>query len=174
MKEFDVNSIDRGKAPEDATHFTRYCDEVYWMKNSNNTWYYKYSPFDSGEWKVDNSDQDPSEFIPLPTEQNRKEWDGVSKLEVGMICEAWYSAQKGWRESEVLKTDFDEYDVPIIAVRDVETDYLFWAHDFRPLKSKEQIEREEALEEMYKDLEGCISAKEISKYLISKGWRKTE
>lgn len=169
-KEFDASKIDWNKAPEDATH---------WVQDLNPTEYDKYSgwarfdgfvykSFDGGFWKGESTG---FKYIQRPSESIT--WDGIGKLKVGMICEAWYSAQKGWQESEVLKTDFDEYGVPIIAVRDVETNYLFWAHDFRPLKSQEQIEREEAFEEMYKDLEGCISAKEISKYLISKGWRKS-
>lgn len=83
----------------------------------------------------------------------RGEWkDGVPTA--GAICEAWYSSRRDWCEAEVLKVDSDENGA-IIAARELDTDYLFWTHDFRPIKTAEEIaaeekakEREEAIQQM--------------------------
>ncbi|MNQ73073.1 hypothetical protein D3C85_877960 [compost metagenome] len=120
-----------------------------------------------------------ADYFELYEEPAKQEWkNGIPQA--GTVCEAWYSARRGWVEAEVLKVDTDEYDTPLIAFREVDTDYLFWSSDFRAIKTAEEIaaeeeakEREEAVEEMRKDLNGRISAKEIAEYLINKGWKKS-
>lgn len=79
------------------------------------------------------------------------EWkDGIPQ--VGTICEAWYSSRRDWCEAEVLKVASDENGA-IIAARELDTDYLFWTHDFRPIKTAEEIAAEEEAKERSRAIE---------------------
>lgn len=99
-----------------------------------------------------------------------KEWNGVGVPPAGAVCEAQVKNGGSWRKYTV-KFIGDEYMLIQDHISETPIKYQYW--EFRPLKSKEQIEREEAIEEMRKDIMDYTGyAESLNELLISKGWRK--
>lgn len=192
MKTMSNSNYDFKNAPEGATHYNPEAEDVSacWVKIDGSDVYFQYAHnLIRQEWrwwfskncKHSSKEDLLSSFIKLG---DNEEWkDGIPQ--VGTVCEAWYSARRGWCEAEVLKVDTDEYDTPLIAFREVDTDYLFWSSDFRAIKTAEEIATEEAAKKVeeerdklveffinyYGNPKGAESYLRLSEALVKQGWK---
>lgn len=168
-----TDKYDFKNAPEGTTHFnpeTAIAAKC-WVKIENGVVYFRYSTNNSWYYWFMADDKNKQHYMENFVEVKPKDKEGWIPP-VGAICEAWYSSRRDWCEAEVLKVDSDEHGT-LIAARELDTDYLFWSHDFRPLKTKEEIEREEAIAEMRDDiLNHEYTEASLEEYLIDLGWKK--
>lgn len=104
------------------------------------------------------------------------EWNGEGLPPVGCVCEALITGE--WKR---VKVAFSGDDLELNAsgefvVIDLENTHLSWADEFRPLRTKEQIEREETVKSMVYFLEYApfISWEDIAGRIFDAGYRKTK
>lgn len=104
-------------------------------------------------------------------------WDGAGLPPVGCECEALIpyldEPKLQWRKVKVVHSDEE---VSECIVYDSESLAPHWADEFRPLRTKEQIEREYAV----KEITGLIEAapwrkwEKIAECIFDAGYRKTK
>lgn len=109
-----------------------------------------------------------------------KQWDGEGLPPVGCVCEALIPYRddplRQWRKVKVIfhGDDFDATGELIVV--DLENTSPYWTDEFRPLRTKEQIEREETVKSMVYFLEDApfISWEDIAGRIFDAGYRKTK
>lgn len=98
---------------------------------------------------------------------------GIGASLVGHACEAYHTDAKDWHPVKII----GQHPVhsAVFACMATSTNNLFWASTFRPLKTQEEIEREEAVAELRKDImdHDCY-IESLDEHLIGKGWRKNK
>lgn len=79
-------------------------------------------------------------------------WNGEGLPPVGAACEAWIDdGRVCWHKVSIIGVHYDHADLLAVAILD-NSDKLVWANQFRPIRTKAQIEadeREAALDDMH-------------------------
>ena len=110
-----------------------------------------------------------------PEEPSTPAWDGTCPPPVGAVCEALNRLKEEWLKVKILD---HEGTVPTAVCRD-EKNRLWWAQDFRPIRTPEQIAAEERNQAI---LEMCLHGVDAGDFTIEKtaaalydaGYRKQE
>lgn len=105
------------------------------------------------------------------------EWNGEGLPPVGCVCEALITG--GWRKVKVVFSgdDLELNAAGEFVVVDLENTHLSWADEFRPLRTKEQIERDETVNKITNLVEALRpfkSSREIAECMFDEGYRKTK
>lgn len=127
-----------------------------------------------------NSIGEKLEIVAQRRKRESIQWGGVGLPPVGCECEALipYLDEKysKWRKVKVILHG-DEFDAAgELIVVDLENSHPCWTDAFRPLRTKEQIERDDAV----KEITGLIEAtpwrkwEKIAECIFDAGYRKTK
>lgn len=107
-----------------------------------------------------------------------KQWDGVGLPPVGCECEALIPHDAGslWRKVKVICSGYEFNAAGEFIVVDLENTHPHWTDEFRPLRNKEQIDREDAINEMARIMSGhpTITHEAIADLIFDAGYRKTK
>lgn len=172
-----MNEIDWSKAPAGATHWepnNEYANQG-WMKFKNGIWSFMGC---EGIWRQHSSDMEAGRLavmIPRPAEPAG--WDGDGIPPVGTVC---YCVSHE-RDVEILQIGMNR---PYLsaACRALDNNDLFWAGEFLPIRTPEQIaaeERERAIQKMWfsvrtVDADHIKIQKQVCADLYDAGYRRTE
>lgn len=120
-------------------------------------------------------------FVGAKIAQRKKvllqKWNGVGLPPVGCECEALIpyrdEPKRQWRKVKVVHSDEE---VSECIVYDSESLSPHWADEFRPLRTKEQIERDETVKNMVYFLEDApfISWEDVAGRIFDAGYRKAK
>lgn len=81
----------------------------------------------------------PDQLDDISVVDIKNSWHQQNKLPpVGIICLALNGKDMQWKEVEILKYRINEAGISVAAVMNVHTFELFWAGDFKPIKSKHE------------------------------------
>lgn len=108
------------------------------------------------------------------------EWNGEGLPPVGCVCEALITYRddplRQWRKVKVVCSGDEFGAADELIVVDLENSHPCWTDEFRPLRTKEQIERDDAV----KEITGLIEAtpwrkwEKIAECIFDAGYRKTK
>lgn len=149
---------------------------LYWLNQKTKT---IYSPFWHMEPSCWNEEYGLRNYIKAERRQiTAQSWDGSGLPPVGCECEALIPHGAGclWRKVKVICSG-DEFKASgELIVIDLENTHLHWTDEFRPLRNKEQIDREDAINEMARIMSGhpTITHEAIADLIFDAGYRKTK
>lgn len=155
-----MTQIDWSKAPEGATHaaLTGGVDGHHvWYKIADRGFHFMYSDEVERGWLTGNGG--PT-HTPMQERPVAPAWDGTGLPPVGTVCEALNRLKEEWLKVKILD---HEGTAPTAVCRD-EKNRLWWAQDFRPIRTPEQIaaeERKAAIDRMTADAQLDFSAGEF-------------
>lgn len=154
-------------APKGATHAI-FGDFTRWLMLDHGIW-----RFWEGGWWSRPSAKPAGEILARPTKPPAPEWNGEGLPPAGIQCECYHADLNGvkqWIECDVVGP-YGDY---VICAPNGGGFYGFDANELRPLRTKEQRERDE-LEQLLFDhgvMNGhCAGAADA---IIAAGWRKVE
>lgn len=171
------NKYDFKNAPEGTTHFhpeTAIATKC-WVKIENGVVYFRYSTNNSWYHWFDCNEEGREYYISsfVEIKPSGKEDFPQIPLTVGDNCEAYHEVLGWWYHVKILAQHPHPTNKVAYACMNLSNNTLFWSDTFRPLKTKEEIEREEAIAEMRKDImDHDYHIESLDEHLISKGWRK--
>lgn len=123
-------------------------------------------------------------FVGAKIAQRKKvllqKWDGVGLPPVGCECEALIpyldEMQRKWRKVRVVFRGDEFNSAGEFVVIDMENTSAYWADEFRPLPTKERIEREDAINEMARIMSShpTITHEAIADLIFDAGYRKAK
>lgn len=180
--------IDWSKAPEGTTHFHPMANGYveHWIRREGAACSFCVVGFENEGWKAQDSvivEEYVSKYwAPRPEAQQPEEeaWTGPGLPPIDRACEAYYSfdSAPGWKPFTLKYLSDDHVIFEGLGETVVSREQFdrCVAHQFRPLRTTEQIaaeERRSAIEEMQIIREGC-STKSWSEALYDAGYRKFE
>lgn len=172
-----MSEIDWSKAPEGATHWVG-GDEPWHKHIDEISWYWQES---EQRWRPlsicaeDVEDEYRRTIVKRPLEQ----WTGAGLPPIGAVCE-FYWGGNDWRVCTVFAHK-PNANGKIDVLVDLDGDWSFGTreHDFRPIRTQEQIEAEEReafahklVEEMGKSPTGYPNAMNQARKIYDLGYRK--
>lgn len=169
------DKYDFKNAPEGTTHFnpeTAIAAKC-WVKIENGVVYFRYSTNNSWYYWFDCNEEGRKSYISsfVEIKSSGKEDFPQITFTVGDNCEAYHEVLCEWCSVGILAqhpTNKEAY-----ACMNLSNNTLFWSDTFRPLKTQEEIEREEAIAEMRDDiLNHAYTEVSLEEYLIDLGWGK--
>lgn len=151
---------------------------IYWLNPETKT---IYSPFWHMEPTCWNEEYGRRNYIKAERQAiTALSWDGAGLPPVGCECEALIpyldEPKSQWRKVKVIFSG-DELDASgEFIVVDLENSRPYWTDQFRPLRTKEQIDREDAINEMARIMSGhpTITHEAIADLIFDAGYRKTK
>lgn len=166
-------------APDWCTHASEY----FWVMNSVIKLGDKFKA--RGGVEVHHYDESFSsgvkiEVIAQRRKREQKQWDGVGIPPVGCECEALIpyldEMQRQWRKVRVICSGDEFGAADELIVVDVENTHPLWADEFRLIRTKEQIERDEAVKSMVDFLVYAefMSWEDMAERMLDAGYRKTK
>lgn len=171
-------------APDWCTHVAKSLGSYFWemgsaIKVGNK---YQRSGHGDGVFVYDKTHAVGCKLEIVAQRRNRKskQWDGVGLPHVGCECEAFIpyldEMQRKWRRVRVVFRGDEFNSAGEFVVVDMENTAAYWADEFRPLLTKEQIEREDAINEMARIMSGhpTITHQAIADLIFDAGYRKTK
>lgn len=138
MKPTDEQLRDPGwwdrEAPEGATHYEEEgrIRKSSFMKKQGDNWYFWWSR--KQDWIHDTMQPDPENLIPRPTA-----WQGEGWPPVGEQCEVFHNGR--WLGATAVG-EFGEHKKCMVCAPDGGGFYGFYSEDIRPLRTKEEVERD--------------------------------
>lgn len=173
-----MSEIDWSKAPEGATHFdTAAYRTKSFMKLENGAWYFWPPMSRAPEWSywgADSVDADTDPFVPRPATAG---WNGEGLPPVGTVCEVrgCMSHYQQWNKVTIFAVRGKTVMFDMDDGRWGQTD----SHEFRPLRTPEQIAAEERETELNR-MVATVSmldkswARKVCAGLYDAGYRKFE
>lgn len=177
----NLKEVDWGKAPEGATHYCMHPASTYrWLKDSPLSYYDE----ELDKWVKYISDFG-APHISDSVEKPNETWDGVGLPPVGTICmlnegrdmNAYYAHHAGKKLKIVAHTTSSKGDILAVYMVIGEDEFhgLTNNHNFKPIKTPEQIaaeERIEKIDEMIKVVKEFDTYSEVCEALYDAGYRK--
>lgn len=167
-----MSFVDLSWRPEGATHYLVNRGKAEWRRKTCNSWFY----FDS-MWLPLGAHARENLYTALPPDlhaggaqmtENPTKWDGSGLPPVGIECEWHCDNQSGWRVVTVLAySGSDAWIQPKGGYSMIVGNPI----NFRPIRTPEQIERDEAIAAMMKDSR-CDTPWDEFGRLYDAGWRK--